>query len=138
MSNSVQMYSFPIMCNKDDITYAPDVALRVSRMITTVSKPNQCFITGLYIAEENQIILDFDLWNYSATFAQQLREAFLTEHNLLGKSYQEIDSYLDDNNLSMPDPCRIDLPTLSAKEPVRITGKFKENFVLTFTELARC
>lgn len=141
---SVQMYSFTIFCPRGDyelgnaIVNSPDLlAIRVNRLITSVSNPGLGSITGLYIANHNQLLIPTDPWRFSARLAQQIREAFLTEHGLLGKSYQEIDTYLDEHELSLPNPNRVELPTISPSAPIKITGHFDEGFTLSFLGLAR-
>lgn len=119
-----------------DIITAPDRNILVRRVISSVSKPETAIITQLYIDNIEQLIMPLDAYYFSARLVQELREKFLTEYGLVGKTHDEIDDYLDNNELSMPDPCRFDLPTISSSRKIRIVGKFEEHCVLTFTGLS--
>ena len=138
-SKMIQMYSFPIDCPQDmfaDITKAPDRSILPRKLISSVSSPGKCILNQLYIGGVECLIDTLDLYSVSTVLAAQLRKEFLEERGLTGKSSMEIDEYLEHYDLSIPDPCRIDLPTIGPGRNVRITGSFEESCVLTFIGLS--
>lgn len=142
-STGVQMRSFGIMCYKgvyetlDSAPYGrPDAVIRINRMLTTASKPEINIITGLYIDKVNQLMMPIDAYQFSAANAQKIREAFLYEHGLERLGSEDIQRYLDHKEISIPDPTRVVLGTISPDKEVHITGVFNEGFVISFFGLS--
>lgn len=136
----IQMYSFAMSIPKGDISHGiskiPDRTIRIERMITSVTKENIAIITGIYIASSNQLIAPIDAYLFSATLLKISRDEFLKKHGLSQATYQQIDDYLEEHEMSMPDPCRAELGTISPMCDMRITGTFNEECRLMFTGLA--
>lgn len=130
----VQRYSLTL---DNDIVSISPVDMRPEKIMTSVTELGQAIIDGIYIGGQNQLIGELDAYFLSTSLASKLRTEFLTEHGLLGKSYQEIDNYLDDNELSMPDTMRLDLPVIRKDTEVKLTGKFNVNCFTSIMGMAR-
>jgi hypothetical protein len=111
---------------------APDKVFRPTHIRVAVEEPGVASIERIIFGNVDQLICAVDCWNWSIKLAQQMRDDFLTEHKLVGKSAEEIDRYLDRNGYSIPDPGRIMLPTVSPRENITIVGNFKEDTRLFF------
>jgi len=107
--------------------YTLDRVFRGDRIYTSLDGPNLGFIDGIYFGEdpENQILGELDGWEFSFKLVQLHRQEFYKEHGLVGKSDREIQKYLDDNELSIPDVARLHFTTLNAGVKIRMTAQFK-------------
>lgn len=110
---------------------------RPYKFYTNVEAPGISSMNGLYFEAagswgeagqndtENQWLGGpVDLWEFSTLHVNEMRTAFLEEHGLTGKTDNQIQRYLDDNELSMPDVPRLEFPSLVQGTRVRFTGTF--------------
>ena len=107
---------------------------RPHKFFTNIDAPGAAMITGIFLGDdpENQILGEIDAWNFSVTYVEQARAEFLRALGLAGKTDDEIQDYLDDNDLELPDVLRLVLRTLRKGERIRITGKFPPRFAISF------
>lgn len=121
--------SFPMVCKAGETRNVlnPDRVFRPTHIRVAVEAPGMADINRLIIGNVDQLLSSVDGWNWSIKLAQQLRDDFLKEHGLIGKSHEAIDIYLDQNELSIPDPGRIMLPTVGPNQTITIEGRFKED-----------
>ncbi len=110
---------------------------RPNRFYTLSTAEGQGFIDGIYIGDENQLVGDtmLDSWLFSAHRVDAERKAFFEEHGLLGKSLQEVQIYLDDNELQIPDVLYLDMPSLKQGDRLKMTGSFPGGMMITFLGL---
>lgn len=92
------------------------------RLYANVNALNLVTINGIYVASQNELIQPFDAWFFSPTYAEQLWKQFVSEHGLTNQTSKQIQKYLDDNEISAPDPHRLMLPTIGTGTPIMITG----------------
>lgn len=119
--------SFSMVCKTGETRNMlnTDRVFRPTHIRVDVEAPGMVDISRLIIGNVDQLVGSIDGWNWSLKLAQQLRDDFLKEHGLVGKSHEAIDIYLDDNELSIPDPGRIMLPTVRPQQTITIEGRFK-------------
>lgn len=102
---------------------------RPYKFYTNVARPGVSSMHGLYFRDdpENQWLGGpVDLWEFSTYHVQEMVDVFLKERGLKGKTHAQIQDYLDDNGISMPDVPRLELPSLEMGSRIRITGTFDE------------
>lgn len=101
---------------------------RPTHIRTNVTKENVVKIDAIYCGDNphNQLIHSVDGYYWSAEVWDRMRQDFMKRHGLLGKTPAQIDDYLDENNLSMPDNGTILLPTIPRGKSIRLEGKFDE------------
>jgi hypothetical protein len=111
----------------DSVTLASGVPFRPTHIKTNVTAEGVALITGIYLNEDkhSQLLVTVDAYQWSMALQELMRKQFYEEHGLSGKSFDEIDSYLDEHELSVPDPGRIDLPTMTPNSKYRFTGEVK-------------
>lgn len=138
MNGRVQRYTMSQFWKKDatEVVFQPDIYFRPDRMIANIESEGLAFISGIYLDESpnSELLFEVDLYNFSIKLQTQLEQEFLKTHNLVGKSSQEIQDYLDDNELSYPKVGQIVLPT--AKK-YRLVGESKVDFSLVLMGMAR-
>ncbi len=135
----MMMYVFTIPCKKGNYEYPgfvpnakPDKTIRVTKLRTNVTKSDTTFITGIYINHIQQMMGEIDAYYFSTTHADEVRKQFLIEYGLQDKSDKEIDDFLDENEISVPDLGRLDLGTFEKGSTISISGKFEEVFSIAF------
>lgn len=109
---------------------------RATHIVTNIYDIGRATITGLFFngkkEEHNQLAMSVDANQFSTTELEKARRLFLEKYGLEKKSIKEIDKYLDDNELSIPEPNRLTLPSLNQGASVLITGTgFKEGDIIT-------
>lgn len=102
----------------------PIPAFRPTHMRTFLGCAEQAKIRGIYIHGQNQLMTEEDAYVWDADEAQKEIDAF---YAMIKKTYriktdEELQRFLDRKELSAPDPCRIDLPTLAIAQSIRIEG----------------
>jgi len=100
---------------------------RPYKFYTNTTGPGISSIDGLYFGDdpENQWLGGpVDLWEFSTYHVQEWRTAFLEEHGLTGKTDDQIQDYLDERELSLPDVPRLEFPPLKLGTRIRFTGTF--------------
>jgi hypothetical protein len=132
----VEMYNFALSAtysknvvtdNKFATRVSPQLILRPTMLCTNVTEKDQIAILQIYINGDPQLIGALDAYDISSTLDLAMRAEFLKEHGLEGASHDEIDDYLDENELDIPSPCRTfgrNMPTLVKDRPVEIVGKW--------------
>lgn len=90
---------------------------------TNVSNSGLGEIDGIYYTV-NQLLMPLDLWEFSYVHLDLIQTQFLEKHGLKGKPTAQIQRYLDENELSMPDLLQLELPSLKKGDRVTITGRF--------------
>jgi hypothetical protein len=101
---------------------------RPTHLRTHATEPGEGVIDGIFHpgSAKSQLVGEIDAYAYSSKLFAQMQQEFLAEYGLTDKTDAEIQAYLDDNELSMPDLGRIHLPTLKKDEGMRFTGRFKK------------
>lgn len=110
-----------------EVSYKTEKLFRGGRIYTSVDREGVGYIDGLYFEglEDNQILGQIEAWDFSIIRIKQARHDFLVEHGLIGKTDEEVQEYLDEKELSMPDVPLLEFPTLEIGKTVRMTGEFK-------------
>lgn len=105
---------------------------RPTKIRTSVDTVGECFIEQIVLNKDNLFVsgTGIDAYLWSMKHAQELEHEFYKEHKLIGKSIEEIQEYLDDNDLSIPEPMRIMFPTIPRNTSIEIHGKAKTDFSL--------
>lgn len=101
---------------------------RPTNFYTDLAGEGLVFINGIYIIvpgkpQSNILLGILDAWDFSTTNINQSRQFFYEQHGLIGKSSEEIDKYLEDNNLTLPDVPPIDFATVEKGAKIRITAQ---------------
>jgi hypothetical protein len=109
-----------------------DIDLRPDRMMTSATEPGQATITGLYINGTNELLMPVDAYEWSAALQSEQTKRFLEEYGLTGKTWQEIDDYCEEHELSMPRIGHVYLPTMKKRNDHKITGVFNIDMVISF------
>lgn len=125
----VRTYSFGLMAAREpdgkfNVRGIPDKTIRPQRLITDINRPEQVVMRDLLVGSQSQLVGPIDLYLFSLDYSQKVRDEFLKEHGLVDAGDEQIDDYLDEHDLEMPTPGRIDLPTVRAGVPVSIIGRF--------------
>jgi hypothetical protein len=140
----VQRYSTsqPWNAGKTSITFHLDVDFRPTHILTNLVESNKAFLTQLFVGDSSlselcavvngyEYSAVVDGYEYSADLKQKLQQAFYKEHGLEGKSFDQIDRYLDDHEISPPDPNRIELPSIHKGGMVRFAGYTSVDFIIS-------
>lgn len=99
---------------------SPSLAyFKPTKILTNVEAPGLVMVENIYINDSAQLLVSVDAWLWSARYVEQIQQAFLDEHGLAGRSSEEIDEYLAEQEMSLPTPNAILLPTLSKRDKVR-------------------
>ncbi len=135
---NMQYVSFPIVCKAGESRnmLQPDRVFRPTLIRVAVDAPGLVIIERLIFGNVDQLLGPVDAWNWSLKLAQSMRDDFMREHGLIGKKSEEIDAYLDANELSIPDPGRMMLPTVRPQETITIVGKFDVDTHVAFVGIA--
>lgn len=122
-----------------EVSYKTEKVFRGGRIYTSVDREGLGFIDGLYFGDDpmNHCLGPFNAWDFSIIRIQAARKEFLEEHGLTGKTSQEIQDYLDENELSMPDVPLLEFPTLDIGETVRMTAQFSVPVNVSFMGYVR-
>lgn len=111
----------------------PVAAFKARKFRTSVKSEGLVTIDGLLFKNEQLITIgSFDAYIFSNELVHKMHDQFYLEHGLAGKSLDEVQTYLDDNELVLPDPTNVFVPTMTKGEVIKITGKFTVDCVLTF------
>lgn len=95
---------------------------RPLRMYTTVEAHGVTTINGIWIGNTNHLLQPVDAWFFSRKYGDELYQSFLREHGLTNASAHTIQRYVDDNEISLPDPHRIHLQTIELNMALKVTG----------------
>ena len=123
---NVESYSFSLSQSDNDLKLVnmearPSIILRPRRLITNVMRQNEVLIEQIYFDEESQLIGPVDAYQWSRHHADEVRLAFMHEHNLL--TMTELDNFCEDNDIDVPDPTKVTLPTMKKGCSIKFTGK---------------
>jgi len=102
-------YMIPLKANKEATI---DMEFRTTRIRTRVNEPNKIFIENILLNGVEQMLCSVDAYQWSGELAGKLYVEFLERYGLKGKSSRQIDDYLDENDLTPPDPGAVMLPTV--------------------------
>lgn len=118
--------------------YQPTNVFKAHTMTCDVKGPNIVVITQLLFSNIHVLACKdpVDAWLFSEISYQQVLEAFLKQHNLIGKTSYEVDRYLDEQSLSMPTRPILHMPALTPVDRINIIGEFKETVTFTFSGVA--
>jgi hypothetical protein len=107
----------------------------MSSYMIDISEEKLVTITDIEIDGNQQFVANIDAYHFSVKNAKDIEQEFLTEHQLVGRSDEYIQEYLDDNELSIPVSNKIQLPTIykDVRIKIRIAPKAPENLIVTFT-----
>ena len=123
------------LASADRLMIKPDITFRPIKIITQVQNENEGIINRLVFGNTDQLVCSVDAYNWSMRLYSLIRDQFYKEHGLLDKTDEEIQDYLDDNELEVPDPCKIYLPTIRVNETITIYGRFKTDTPIAFIGL---
>jgi hypothetical protein len=142
----VQHYIFSVSGkpNKDGkFTFSgkPDLTIKPTRAFCILQSPNQVVIENIKIGNENVLTCDtFDAYFWSQKYSDESRLAFMKEFGV--KTIKELDVYCDKNDIEIPDPNRVDFPTIEKGTSIEIKGFYgllpvTEMFTLSFGCIAK-
>ena len=123
------------LASADRLMIKPDITFRPNKIITQVQNENEGVINRIVFGNTDQLVSSVDAYHWSIKLSSLIRDQFYKEHGLLNKTDEQIQCYLDDNELEEPDPCRIYLPTIRVNETITIYGRFKTDTAITFLGL---
>ena len=125
MKHRRYMLSSVIEKDTNSITLPVQFSFWTTNIRVHVSEPELITINGIFIddSSESELIIPTDAWIWSLKLNEKITNDFLTLHGLVGKSSDEIDTFLDISGLSIPDPSRIELPVVHKN--IKITGIFR-------------
>jgi len=131
----ITMYScmIRILSGQTEGSIKPDRPMRPDRIGTSATGPGQGEIAGIYIGGVNQIMCAIDTWELSHVRISAEMAEFMRVHNLVGKSWDAIDDYLEEHDLVSPSLLRLILPTINAKTELKIVGNFPVDITLSIT-----
>lgn len=135
----VEMFMLPAIWVKDasELVFrmADDIqAFRPRSIRCVVDGPGEGEVSQIYVGNRKMFfdsVGGVDVYQWSIKLLDIQRHDFLVEYGLMGKSHEEVDQFLDENGLSMPDPGRVELPTITPQIPFRMTGMMKRDVHFT-------
>jgi hypothetical protein len=103
---------------------------RVTHIRTGIHEPTHAIISGILVNndKESQLLYEIDAYDWSVEHLHRLQGEFLKQHGLLGKTDREVDEYLDEHELSMPEVGRVTLPTVEENSVLLIEGRSDTDF----------
>lgn len=137
---TIQRYVLAITCKAgvSDNRVTTPIVFRADRMVVHVGALRLTMITGLYLNDEDNVLeVPIDGYHHSAALRDKLYQEFLRGAELVGKSSLEIDAYLDEHEISIPDPCYLPLPGIPKDGFIRMTGTFATDIIVSFIGSAR-
>jgi hypothetical protein len=99
---------------------APNVHLRPQRMTTNVLKQGHIFFDRLVIGRLSVLTAPIDAYYTSLAYTDQVRGEFMRAMGCATR--EELYAKAKDNDWEIPDPGRVELPTMGPSTRVRIEG----------------
>lgn len=117
------------------VTVPKNMTFRANRFYCDVKGPGIGRIDALTTSQDVSPLLNasVDAWLFAMSRITAERHAMLEKHALLQLTPQQVDDYLDEHGLTLPDIMTVVFPTLRSGERIIVTGEFKERVTFAFT-----
>ena len=131
-AQKVMLYSFGLQADVSagtfDVTLRMPPACRVlrpTRIMTNVARKKTVFLTSLIIGGEDQLMARKDAYEWSAEhYAEVLKDALRSLGCASDIEFERRQDAGEFQDMSLPDPFRVDMPNIQANDPVRMAGMY--------------
>ena len=106
-------------------------AFRPNRLLTNLKESGVAALKSVKVDGKKMLIVNpgddgVDLYEFSLHLAEEMDREFLEKNELIGQSEEQIQDWLDDNDMGMPSSRigRLDLPTVKRGMKIEVSGTF--------------
>ena len=132
--HTVQGYMISSTYPKDEpfIVLKPERVFRCSHIWTKIEGPELGCIEAIYVNESQVFFGPRDAYLHTLAHREFVRKAALAEMGIAHWEDSDLERYLDENDIELPDPTKAEMPTMSPIDSIRIKGRFKADCAFVF------